>query len=282
MTSRRGYRIVLVAIVAGVAIVVAAGVWCLRAPLPDRPSRLDVEVLNLSSVPKRQGGTHLCWAYAMLAAVEADRLRLGDTLDLPIGPVVAALAAEGRDPATCRAMAPTLLSLARRHGLYDSLCGGADFVALCSQPGQPYGRWVVPDYPDNWERHRMLNLHPDTLLALAERAVRQGRGVCWEGDVGSRGFSFEQGLAVTLLPPFLLRCKAALRPPADGHCLSLEGLVRDDEGVPYFVAKNSWGADNPYGGRMLMSFSYFRWNTVAVVVPRAVLPQQLLRCATQY
>lgn len=50
--------------------------------------------------------------------------------------------------------------------------------------------------------------------------------------------------------------------------MELIGTARDARGGLYFVCKNSWGTDNPYGGLMYMSLPYFRLNTVAVVVKR--------------
>ena len=55
--------------------------------------------------------------------------------------------------------------------------------------------------------------------------------------------------------------------------MAVVGIVRDDDGTRYFVMKNSWGNANPYGGLMLMSFDYFRWNTVAVNIPRDICPR---------
>lgn len=217
---------------------------------------------------KSQGHTQFCWAYSMLAAIETEHFRQGDSLNLPIQPVAEAWAAEDAMPASGRAMGQTLLNMIERHGIYREVCSPTDFVPLCSTKREPYNQWVVLDLPDNWEHNRFLNLHPDTLLSLAIRAVSAHRGVCWEGDISERGFSFRQGIAVTTLPPLLLHVKSLLRPPTDDHCMAIVGIVRDDDGTRYFVMKNSWGTNNPDGGLMLMSRDYFRWNTVALYLPR--------------
>lgn len=212
----------------------------------------------------------------MLSTLEVDGLRQGDTFDLAIEPIVEALESEARDPYACRAVGQTFLNVVARHGLYRVACNPADYLSLCTSRRQPYGQWIIPDWPDNWEGNSMLNLHPDTLLAVVEQAVDQGYGVCWEGDIGERGFSFDEGMAVTLLPPFLLRCKAILCPPSDDHCMAIVGRVRADDGSRYYVLKNSWGPANPYGGYMLVTPDYLRWNTVAVCLARdAVAPRQI-------
>lgn len=49
--------------------------------------------------------------------------------------------------------------------------------------------------------------------------------------------------------------------------MELIGIARDRKGDRYFICKNSWGTDNPYGGLMFMSEAYARLKTVAAVVP---------------
>ena len=90
---------------------VSAGLWFYLAPLPDRPAHLTVETLSRMTPVKQQGGTQLCWAYAMLAAIETEHFREGDSLNLPIEPVVEALKSIPEVPPSRRAMGQTLLNL---------------------------------------------------------------------------------------------------------------------------------------------------------------------------
>lgn len=97
--------------------------------------------------------------------------------------------------------------------------------------------------------------------------------MCWEGDVTNDGFSFEDGVAcldnegVTVTQDMRQRAFERFS-VTDDHCMELVGLARDQAGRRYFVCKNSWGTDNPYGGLMYMSLGYFRLNTVAVVMKK--------------
>lgn len=276
ITHRYGALVVVSSLLSATVLgLVMYVLWHFAAPLPDPPAHLTVEALSRMTPVKQQGGTQLCWAYAMLAAIETEHFREGDSLNLPIEPAVKALKSIPEVPPSRRAMGQTLLNLVQRCGIYRDVCNPDDFIPLCTTGSKPYGQWIVPELPDNWEQNRFLNLHPDTLLSLVAQAVHADRGVCWEGDVGERGFSFRQGIAATVLPPFLLRCKAKLWPPTDDHCMAVVGIVRDDDGTRYFVMKNSWGDANPYGGLMLMSFDYFRWNTVAVNIPRDICPRRI-------
>ena len=123
---------------------------------------------------------------------------------------------------------------------------------------------------DNHGRERFRNVPIDTLMACMERAVRAGRGVCWEGDVSEPGFSFGRGVA--LLPAGTPTGQADRQRAferfltTDDHCMAIIGLARDASGGRWFICKNSWGTGNPYGGLMYMSEPYFRLNTVAVVM----------------
>lgn len=272
VSSRKSYsrRLLVIAcsLLSGAVFVsVAYCLWLFTAPLHICPLHVTAEIVSPITPVKQQGRTQLCWAYAMLAAIETEHFRQGDSLNLPIEPVLEALESNADVPQSHRAMGQTLLNLIRNHGIYEGVCNPGDYMSLCTMRRKPYGQWIVPELPDNWENNRFFNLHPDTLLNIVAQAVHNHRGVCWEGDISERGFSFKQGIAITLLPPFLLRCKAFLRPPTDDHCMAIVGVVRSDDGTPYFVMKNSWGTANPYGGLMLMSFDYFRWNTVAVCLP---------------
>ena len=48
--------------------------------------------------------------------------------------------------------------------------------------------------------------------------------------------------------------------------MALIGLAHDRNGRRYFIAKNSGGTGNPYGGMMYLSEDYVRMKTIAVVM----------------
>ena len=54
----------------------------------------------------------------------------------------------------------------------------------------------------------------------------------------------------------------------DDHLMHIVGLAQDQNGDDYFVIKNSWGQDNPYGGRQYISMAYFKAKTIAVTMHR--------------
>ena len=258
-----------------------------------QPEPFTHEVLNSYTPVKSQGRSELCWVYAMLAAIETEHIMRGDSVHLSVAYVAHHLRRDSMAPRSSRGMSVTLLRMIDRYGLVPfesmpdttrpapqwafmlgneytplefahSVCAPDEYVALTSTPAHPYGTEVLLCLPDNWTHERFLNLHPDTLLALAERAVRQGHGVCWEGDTGAPGFSWADGVA----------CLSALSPfskVTDDHCMAIVGLARDAGGQRYFIMKNSWGTGNARQGLLYMSFPYFRRNTISVVLPRSQL-----------
>lgn len=315
------------------------------------PQQFRTEVLNAYTPIKNQGRAPLCWAYAMLSAIETEHIMRGDSVNLSVKYAARALAEDnfrrayftcGRAPYTMRATAQTLLDVIARHGLvaHDayrdtpdadygvlmsklrraarkavntrlplrraeeraaaildetlgpaprnvfmlgarytpqefarSVCAPDEYVALTSFTHHPFYETFPLEVPDNWAQSEMLNVPADTLMERMERAVRRGRGVCWEGDTSEAGFSFGRGTAS--LPAGTDVSQAARQQAferhetTDDHCMAVVGLARDKAGRLWFIMKNSWGTANPYGGLMYVSGDYVRLKTVAVFMPRS-------------
>ena len=112
-----------------------------------------------------------------------------------------------------------------------SVCKPGEYINLTANEEEPYYQMVDIVLPDNWLNDRFYNVPIDTLLKKTERAVRQHHGVCWEDEE---------------------------------HAMAIVGIAHDDGGHRYFIMKNSWGTDGPYGGLEYISYKNFRRNTVAV------------------
>lgn len=152
-----------------------------------------------------------------------------------------------------------------------SVCANNEYTSYTSFTHHNMGSRYVLEVADNWERDETYNLPLDTLVLRVVNAVKQGRGVCWEGDISEPGFSFRRGIAI--LPSAQQVSQQARQKEyesfktTDDHCMAIVGLARDGAGKRYFVMKNSWGTDNPYGGLMYMSEDYLRMKTIAVFMP---------------
>ena len=233
---------------------------CSQKPKGHPP--VETEVLNRMTPVKNQGKSQTCWIYAMLAAIETERLGLGDSVNLSAAYVEYMLKNEQQAPESKRGMGIACIYMIHQYGLcgYDayrkadpdiappkqvfmggavytphefarSVCAPDEYIALTSNDDESYNQLIDIDMPDNWEHNRFWNIPMDTLLAKTERAVRQHHGVCWESKE---------------------------------HAMAIVGLARDAKHNRYFIMKNSWGDDDPDHGLIYMSYDRFRKETLAV------------------
>lgn len=145
-----------------------------------------------------------------------------------------------------------------------------EYTALTSFTHHPFDQTFAIEVPDNYSDELFYNVPVDVMMRRIERSLRSGHPVCWEGDVTEPGFSFERGIAEL---PDDIPCTQQQRQKAfetrrttDDHCMCLIGIAHDKKGRRYYIAKNSYGTNNPYGGLMYLSENYVRMKTVAVVV----------------
>lgn len=153
-----------------------------------------------------------------------------------------------------------------------SVCRRDDYEALTSFSHHPFGKPFVLEMPDNRMVDAFQNVPIDTLMARIDHSLRLRHAVAWEGDTSEPGFLFAAGTADLKRPR---QCTQEERQRAfascettDDHCMALIGIAHDSEGRRWYIAKNSWGTDNPYGGLMYISADYLRMKTIAVVIKR--------------
>ena len=218
---------------------------------------------------KNQGKSELCWAYAMLATMETEHIMRGDSVNL--SPVyVGRMMSHHPSPNTKhpqRAMGQTLLNIIQRYGIvpYDvlpddattdlptphlvfmlgarytplefahSVCAPDEYLSLTCFPDSPYYKMIDVPVPDNWEHNRLLNISLDTLRRHVNDALRMGHPICWESR---------------------------------GHAMTIVGMARDEQHRPYYVMKNSWGTDQPYGGLVYMSAQRMWHDVIAIYMTR--------------
>ena len=142
--------------------------------------------------------------------------------------------------------------------------------------------------PDNFSRGEYLNVALDELRQMVRGALDQGYTVAWDADVSEKGFSFRNGMALLpveedkskLWKEVVREQKVTQRTrqigfenhtTTDDHLMHIVGLAQDQNGEEYFVIKNSWGQDNPYGGRQYISMAYFDAKTIAVTMHQGAL-----------
>ena len=233
-----------------------------------RPQHEFTNLLLLPMTPvKDQGKTELCWAYAMLATIETEHLLRGDSVNLSAQYVGRMLhdyqLSVSKKSDNQRAMCQTLLNMLPRYGIvgYDvmpddatpdlptpqwvfllgarytpkefahSVCAPDEYVGLTCVPDSPYYQKIVVPIPDNWEGNRLLNIPRDTLVSRVNHALKNRHPVCWESA---------------------------------GHAMAIVGVAHDEARRPYYILKNSWGADRPHDGLVYMPVGRL-WRDVAAV-----------------
>lgn len=151
-----------------------------------------------------------------------------------------------------------------------SVCMRGEYMALTSFTHHPFGTSFVLEVPDNYSDELFYNVPIDVLMKRIDTSLMHGHPVCWEGDTSEVGYSFKRGVA-ELYPD--IKCNQQQRQLAfenrsttDDHCMAIIGIAHDDKGRKFYIAKNSQGTDNPYGGMMYMSENYVRMKTIAIVV----------------
>ena len=151
-----------------------------------------------------------------------------------------------------------------------SVCMTDEWVALTSFTHHPYGMRFQLEVPDNVMDDTFLNVPLDTLMAIIDRSLSNGHPVCWEGDVSEEGFSFPKGFGTLKDAGDEARRQREFESfeTTDDHCMVLVGLARDNAGRRYYLAKNSWGTGNRFGGYMYLSEDYVRLKTICIVAHR--------------
>ncbi len=227
------------------------------------PQHFTHEVLNRMTPVKDQGDSPTCWIYAMLATMETEHLRWGDSVNLSPYYIEKMIEQEPQRPKNNHGMCMTLINLIHKYGIvgYDamrtidtpapryvfmfgaeytpqefarSVCAPDEYAALTSNPHEPYYKEIDIDTPDNWYHDKFFNIPIDSLLDKTEHAVRTHHGVCWESK---------------------------------NHAMAIVGIAHDDMGKKYFIMKNSWGTDRPYNGLEYLSYEDFRKETLAIELP---------------
>lgn len=189
-----------------------------------------------------------------------------------------------------------------------------DYLHLTSFIYKPYYLPSILEVPDNWNMENVWNVMLDELVEVVDNALDKGYTIAWDADVSEKGFSHRNGIAIVpeteftettgmergkweqmsqsekdeMLYSFKSPVKEKLVTPeerqkgfdnfstTDDHMLHIIGRARDLQGNKYYIVKNSWGTENnPYGGYVYVSESYFRMKTIAILVHKESMPKKL-------
>jgi bleomycin hydrolase len=171
-----------------------------------------------------------------------------------------------------------------------------DYIELTSYTHAPFYSSFVLEVPDNWSFDEYYNLPVDELVQVIDYALDNGHTVCWDGDVSEKGFSNTDGVAI--VPEQVnIRGDESASPSAvkekmitqelrqesfenysttDDHLMHLIGTAEEQDGERFYLTKNSWGGEsNKLGGRLYMSVPYVRLHTIAIMVHKDAVPEEI-------
>jgi aminopeptidase C len=155
----------------------------------------------------------------------------------------------------------------------------ADYVEITSFTQFPFYTRGILEIPDNWTMDGFYNVPLDELIGIIDYSLNNGYTVAWDGDVSESGFTHSKGIATfpeTNVTQEMRQTGYENFTTTDDHLMHLTGITKDQNGVKYYITKNSWGTErNSTGGYLNMSEDYARAKTLFVMVNRNAVPQAI-------
>ena len=148
-----------------------------------------------------------------------------------------------------------------------SVCRENEYDNYTSFAHHPFGSRFILETPDNLMNDSFLNLPIDGLMNLIVNRLKNGRAVCWEGDISEPGFDAESGVGEVpekKVTQEMRQQQFESLKTTDDHCMSIVGMAHDKQGNRYFIMKNSWGTSNRFHGFVYLSYEYVKLKTIAV------------------
>ena len=152
-----------------------------------------------------------------------------------------------------------------------------DYVSITSYTHHPFNQWFVIEAPYKWRLKPSYNIPLEQLMDALDKALDTGYTVAWGGDVS--GDFTRTGLA--FLPDGVVPSQELRQEQWDSweftydHVMLIFGKAVDQDGVPYYKVKNSWGKGSQFQGIWYMSRDYIALNTVYIFLNRNALPKEL-------
>lgn len=189
-----------------------------------------------------------------------------------------------------------------------------NYIEITSFNHHPFYQNISLEIPDNWHHDNYINIPLDDMMSIVENSLMKGYSVCWDGDVGEKGFAYKKGVAIipaakmndlsgTEMSKWTEKSELdrkssmfAFNGPVpeiyvnqenrqknfdnqtttDDHLMHFTGIATDQNGTKYFYTKNSWGTENHiYNGFLYMSESYVRMKTIAILVHKDAIPTEI-------
>lgn len=157
-----------------------------------------------------------------------------------------------------------------------------EYIELTSFTHQAYYQNFCLHDKYNWASNLYMNIPFDEFFETIDYALKKGYTVNWNGDVSEQGFDFYKGTAELNIN--VSEATAALRQEyydnqktTIDHLMNIVGTAENSKGEKYYIIKNSWGTNNPFGGFMYMSEAYLKLKTVSITINKEAIPNYILK-----
>ena len=177
-----------------------------------------------------------------------------------------------------------------------------NYVEITSFTHHPYYTKFAIEVQDNWMWDEVYNVQLNEMIDVIDNSIMNGYSVAWGADVSEKGFSFKNGVAIVpnvewsdvkkekidsviLNPGKQMEITAEIRQKAfdnyetqDDHGMHIVGIVKDQNGVKYYIVKNSWGVkNNDCDGFFYVSESYVKYKTIDIMVHKDAVKKELAK-----
>jgi bleomycin hydrolase len=191
-----------------------------------------------------------------------------------------------------------------------------DYVTIGSFTHHSFYQPFIIEIPDNWGWNQIDNVPLDELIDVLDHALSKGYTVCWDADVGEKGFNWTKGFS--LIPSEQIEDLSNLEQgrwselsehdrqamfydfssprkemeitqelrqqwfdnyqTTDDHLMHITGTALDQDGNRFYKVKNSWGVDNHvYQGYFYSSEAYMRAKTIFFMVHKDAVPKSIAK-----
>ena len=184
-----------------------------------------------------------------------------------------------------------------------------DYIGFTSYTHHPFYTAFAMEVEDNWRWTPSWNVPLDEFMAIIDNAVNNGYTVAWGGDVSEAGFT-RKGLAILVdteakptsgsdqerwvgkadekpaekpavkeiqVTQELRQDMYDEKTSTDDHGMHLYGIAKDQNGVKYYLIKNSWGETGAYNGIWYMSENFLKGKTLNILVNKKAVPKDILK-----
>lgn len=155
-----------------------------------------------------------------------------------------------------------------------------DYITITSYTHRPYYEYFVLEDRFNWDAGLYYNLPLKVFLQTVDDALESGYSLVWDGDVSETGFSAASGFAKLDFADDSdwekLRQKMYDNHQTKiDHVMHLVGKLKNSNNEQLYLIKNSWDKIGVHNGYILMDSQYFMLKTVALMVHKDALPENV-------